>query len=321
MKINIANRFPAWLSAFCVVIAGLTACKKSTSSNTTAGPQTITTVLKNASDVTLFYSAMTRVHLDSTFNGPGPFTVFVPTDNAFTVAGITGSSLSALTVDSLKYFLLYHTLAAGLLSTSLPAGPNAKMVTANGDSVFITVNTNGIFINGIQALSHDVQASNGYINAMSAPLFPPRGTLLQTLQADTSFSYMVAAVSRASLGSTDMNGMLASGGPYTLFAPVNYAFRTAGFATIDQINAANSDSLANILLYNMLPGRTFTSDVSSGTFRTTLNDSTILFMSSGATRQIKGSMNTIPANVIAANIMARNGVMYAIDQVLRPKLP
>ncbi|HEX4850594.1 MAG TPA: fasciclin domain-containing protein, partial [Puia sp.] len=197
--------------------------------------------------------------------------------------------------------------------------PNAKLVTANGDSVFITVNTNGVFVNGIQTLANDVQASNGYIDAMSAPLFPPRGTILQTLQADTSFSYLVAALSRASLGTTDMNGMLSSGGPYTIFAPVNYAFRTAGFATVDQINNSNSDSLANILLYNILPGRTFTSDLSTGAVRTTLNDSTILFTSSGATRQIQGSMNTIPANVVAANIMARNGVMYIIDQVLLPK--
>jgi len=315
---NFIGKLVSGLLAFVFAGIVISSCHKSTPSSPSSGPNTITTVLQTANDATLFAASMAKCGLDTTFNGTGPFTVFVPTDNAFLTSGVSGTTLNNLSVDSLRKFLLYHTIAANLPSASLPAGPNAKLITASGDSVFVTTTASGVFVNGVPTLATDIMASNGVINAMSAPLFPPVGNIMQTIQIDTSFSYLVAAIVRASQGTHDLNTMLTSGGPYTLFAPVNYAFRSAGFATTDDIINASPDSIANIVMYNMLDGRTFTSDVTIGQTKTTLNDSTILFTASGSTKQVTGKGNDIPASVLATNVMARNGVIHVIDKVLLP---
>jgi uncharacterized surface protein with fasciclin (FAS1) repeats len=120
------------------------------------------------------------------------------------------------------------------------------------------------------------------------------------------------------MGTTDLNTMLTSGGPYSLFAPNNLAFQANGYPDTTTINAANPDSLARILLYHIVPARMFTSDISSGQKSITLMDSTILFSSSGSTRQVVGNSNDVPANVLVSNTMGYNGVLYKIDEVLMP---
>lgn len=296
-----------------------TSCVKSNSTSGVApGTTSISAILKNANDATLFSAALTRVHLDTVLDGSGPFTIFVPTDASFAASGISKSTLDNLSDDSLKYLLLYHTVAANLLSSSLPAGPNAKVITANGDSIFVTNASNAIYVNGFPLLAADVLASNGVIHALQRALIPPRGNILQTLEGDSSFSFLAAAIARGSQGTTDINTILTTGGPYTLFAPINDGFRAAGFASIDDINNASADSIANIVLYHILPSRTFSPDMGSGQTATTLNDSSVVFSVGNNVRQIKGDKNDTPANTLAINVMATNGVLFVIDQMLRP---
>jgi len=319
MKIKSSRSILFISSVILVVGVVIAACNKTNTPSTVApGTNSIKSILQNATDATVLSSAIARVHLDTIFNGTGPFTLFAPTNDAFTAAGLTSSVLSAMPDDTLKNLILYHTIGANLTAASLPAGPNAKIISANGDSVFVTSNANGIFVNGVPLLSVDILASNGVIDAVSQVLFPPKGNILETIQIDTSFSYLVAAIARASQGSTRVDSLLSNGGPYTLFAPVNNGFRAAGFATTDDINNANADSIANIVLYHVLPSRIFSPDMIVGQPRVTLNDSSIVFQLSGSVRQVKGNQNTSAANALAINIMAHNGVLFVIDQMLLP---
>src|SRR5205085_170457 len=115
----------------------------------------------------------------------------------------------------------------------VPAGPNAKVVTAGGDSVFVTRNASGVYINGVKVVTPDIAASNGVIHVIEKVLMPPAGNLVQVASADTTFSYLVAAVVRASTGTTNVAAALSANSILTVFAPTNNAFRKAGFATID----------------------------------------------------------------------------------------
>ncbi|HTQ65321.1 MAG TPA: fasciclin domain-containing protein [Puia sp.] len=318
MKIKSVGRlitFALIIVLFGRLLNGCTTAPTMSPSNTS---NTITTILQSATDATVYFAAITRVHLDTVFGGNGPFTVYVPTDNGFAASGLTSSVIAGMSDSALRSLLLYQTVAAGLLSQNYPAGPNGKLVTANGDSIFVTTNSSGVFINGVPALNVDILASNGVINAMPAVLFPPKGNLLQLLQYDTSFNYLVAAFARASQGSINLDTLLSNWAPYTLFAPTNNAFRAAGFMTIDDIDSANVDTLSNILLYHIVPTRVFTSDIITGQTRTTLNDSTISFTALSGSIEIQGNKNTIPANSLTENGMAHNGVLYMIDQLLLP---
>src|SRR6185437_12408757 len=152
----------------------------------------------------------------------------------------------------------------------------------------------------------------GVIHVIGNALMPPSGNIVQMAQADTSLSYLVAAVLRANL-----QGALSGNGPFTVFAPTNAAFRSAGFPTIASIQAAPSATLTSILTYHVIGARVFSSDLSNGLQASTLNGGKVTIgLTSGAT--VKGNGNSSPSNIIATNIVATNGVVHVIDQVLLP---
>ncbi|MEO8765819.1 MAG: fasciclin domain-containing protein [Ginsengibacter sp.] len=309
-------------AASTVILTGLlsmsiTSCKKDDDNNLPATPTTITDVVSSGADFTILKAAVVKAGLATTLSGTGPFTVFAPNDTAFTGSGITMGTVNTLSADALKEILLYHTLAAKVGSADVPAGPNAAVVTANGDSVYVTRNGSGVFINGLPVVKADVAASNGVIHVIGRVLFPPVGNIVEVAQSDTTFSYLVAAVLRASTGSTNVAGVLTGNGPYTVFAPTNEAFRDAGFETINDINAADPNTLAGILTYHVVAGRVFSSDLADGVQPVTLNGGKVTIgLTAGAT--VKGNTNTSASNIIKANIVATNGVVHVIDKVLLP---
>lgn len=294
----------------------LTACKKDTIES---DPQkTITAQVTAADDFSTLESAVVKAGLAATLEGPGPFTVFAPTNDAFTASGITSAAIGSLSSDQLKTILLYHTIPAKILAADVPAGPNAKVITAGGDSVFVTGNSGGVFVNGIKVSSADLQASNGVIHTLPRVLLPPAGNIVQVASGDTTFSYLVAAVVRASTGSTNVAAILSGGSILSVFAPTNNAFRTAGFATIDAINAADPQTLTNILTYHVVPGRVFSSDLADAAKPATANGGTLTIGLPQGGATVKGNSNATASNITGTNIMATNGVVHVIDQVLLP---
>jgi uncharacterized surface protein with fasciclin (FAS1) repeats len=278
----------------------------------------ITAQVVSSANLSLLEAAVIKAQLTGTLSGAGPFTVFAPTDDAFAASGITLSTINSLDTSDLQAILLYHVLPAEVASGSVPAGPNAKVITASGDSVFVTKNISGVFVNGIKVSQADIDASNGVIHLISQVLLPPVGNLVEVAQSYDDFSFLVAAVLRASTGSTNVAQILSSGGTFTVFAPTNDAFIDAGITSIDAINSLDPDILASVLLYHVVQGRVFSSDLTNGaTPATAYGDSvTIGITNSGGT--VDGFANATPSNIVGANIMARNGVIHVIDQILLP---
>ncbi|HMH31862.1 MAG TPA: fasciclin domain-containing protein, partial [Puia sp.] len=91
-----------------------------------------------------------------------------------------------------------------------------------------------------------------------------------------------------------------------------------GYATVNDVTNANADSLAKILLYHMIPSRLFTCDISLGQHSQTAQGGSVLFTATGTQRQIRGTNNDSNADLLKADVMARNGVLYVINQVLVP---
>ncbi len=301
---------------FCLIVAS---CKKSTSSNTTPPPAgtTITDVVAANSSFTILNKAIVKADMGTTLSGTGPYTLFGPTDSAFNVSGIQSTDIDTMSADHLKAIVSYHTLPSKMMAADMPAGPNAKVLTSTGDSVFVTKNASGVFVNGVPVTQADIAASNGVIHAIGGVLIPPTGDLVHTIAADTSLSFLNAAIIRASQGTTDLATILASGGIYTVFAPTNEAFRAAGYANIDAINAVEPNVLAPILTYHALWGRTFSSDLVDGATPATVNGGTVTISTTGGW-SVKGTTNATKSNITKANIVASNGVIYKIDQVLMP---
>lgn len=307
------------VSAFLCTVIILSRCSKANNQGTSASGSTITDILKSSPNATVFYTALTTTGLDTVLKGDGPFTAFIPTDSAFAASGITLSTITSFPSSIIKNLVLYNIIAGSALQRSaLPAGPAARMVMANGDSTFITNNSAGLFVNGVPIRQADIAASNGIIHGISqSALLPARGSLYQVVQLDTSFTLLVAAIDRASQGVTDIKGLLSSKGPLTLLAPLNSAFRDNGYADITVINSSNPDTLANLLLYHMIPGRLFTPDIVDGKKLFTLSDSTMTFNAVNGHWKLRGNGNTTDINLINANILGHNGVLFIIDQMLK----
>ena len=143
----------------------LSSCKKDDDPQPTP-TNTITDVVVNNASYSVLKEAVVKANLATTLSGTGPFTVFAPDNTAFSNAGITSSTVASLSATQLSDLLLYHTIGAKILAADVPAGPNAKVVTAGGDSVFVTKNTAGVFVNGIQVAQADIAADNGVIHRL-----------------------------------------------------------------------------------------------------------------------------------------------------------
>lgn len=297
------------------LFAAVSSCSKDDDDNNNV-PNTVAKVVSDDDDLSTLEAAIVKTNLTATLSGPGPLTLFAPTNEGFDNAGITTADIDAMASSDLEKILLYHVIPSEIFAANVPAGPNAKVITASGDSVFVTNNSSGVFINGVQVVQADIDATNGVVHKINNVLMPAVGNIVVTAQADTSFTFLVAALMHASTGTYDLVSILSAPDLHTVFAPTNDAFRAMGLTSIDQINAFNPDALAYILLYHVINDRKFSSDLSDGQ-QLALNTQPVTITTSGGFT-VKGTKNATASNIIKANIVATNGVIHVIDQVLTP---
>ena len=117
-------------------------------------------------------AALVKADLVSTVQGDGPFTVFAPTDQAFTDAGI---DLDSFTTDeeiaALTNILLYHVYSGAVNAADVTDGLAVQMV--NGDYAQFTVTEGTVMIEDATVTAADVMASNGVIHVIDKVLMPP----------------------------------------------------------------------------------------------------------------------------------------------------
>jgi uncharacterized surface protein with fasciclin (FAS1) repeats len=246
-------------------------------------------------------------------------TLFAPTDQAFQAAGFpTIESIAKVPAETLKAILLYHVLSGETKSAQIPLASNTSVTTVANKPVFITrTNAGKVFVNGVAVIQKDWDASNGVIHVINRVLIPSVGDIVETAQGNANLSYLVAAVLRASQGTVNVAALLKGTGPLTVFAPTNQAFKNAGFATVDAINAADPAVLTPILAYHVIGARVFSSDLTEGAEPATLNGAKVKITLAGGPK-VKGLGNTTAANIIITDIVTTNGVVHVIDQVLLP---
>lgn len=118
-------------------------------------------------------TALTAAGLVETLQGPGPFTVLAPTDEAF--AKIPEADLQALLADkdALTKVLTYHVIAGNVPSSDVVNLTEAT--TVEGRKITIAVVDGKVVINGTSTVvTPDVTASNGVIHVIDAVLMPPQ---------------------------------------------------------------------------------------------------------------------------------------------------
>ena len=105
-----------------------------------------------------------------TLSGPGPFTVFAPTDEAF--AKLPEGTIEALLADTEKLgsILTYHVLPGKVMARDVVT--LTKAATANGQDVQIKVRDGKVLINDATVTVTDIEASNGVIHVIDTVIMP-----------------------------------------------------------------------------------------------------------------------------------------------------
>jgi len=117
-------------------------------------------------------AALQAAGLVDTLKGKGPFTVFAPTDEAFSKlpAGTVESLLKPENKEKLKAILLYHVVSGDVTAAQVVKLSSAK--TVNGQDLKLTVNDGSVMVNEAKVAKADVLASNGVIHVIDTVLLP-----------------------------------------------------------------------------------------------------------------------------------------------------
>ena len=130
--------------------------------------QDIVDVAAKAGNFNTLVTAVKAAGLVDTLKGPGPFTVFAPTDAAF--AKVPKAKLDALLADkaALTKVLTYHVVSGKVMAADVKAG---KVKTVEGQELTVTTK-GGVMVDNAKVVATDVAASNGVIHAIDTVLMP-----------------------------------------------------------------------------------------------------------------------------------------------------
>ena len=155
------------------------ACGGDEETTTTAAPATTEAAMMDivdtavaAGNFTTLASLLETAGLVETLKGPGPFTVFAPTDEAF--AKVPQETMDALAADpegALTDVLTYHVVPGKVMAADVTDGLEAA--TVQGATVTFTVKDGAVMINDANVVQTDIECSNGVIHVIDAVILPP----------------------------------------------------------------------------------------------------------------------------------------------------
>lgn len=156
------------LAAVAATVVGVAAG----SASAYAGNKDIVDTAVAAGQFKTLAAALTAAGLVDTLKGPGPFTVFAPTDDAFAKlpAGTLDTLLKPENKAQMTAILTYHVVAGKVLAADVVKLQEAK--TVNGTMVTVKVDGSTVMINDAQVTATDAEASNGVIHVIDTVLLP-----------------------------------------------------------------------------------------------------------------------------------------------------
>ncbi|MBK8218126.1 MAG: fasciclin domain-containing protein [Myxococcales bacterium] len=282
-----------------------------TGTTPTPGPQNIVDTAVAAGSFKTLAAALGAAGLVDTLKGPGPFTVFAPTDDAFAKlpAGTVDTLLKPENKAALTDILTYHVVSGNVKAADVVKLKYAESL--QGGDLKIKVSGSDVFINDtIKVTKTDIVCTNGVIHVLDAVLASPPKNAIDTAKAAGSFTTLLAAVDAAGLTET-----LKGKGPFTIFAPTDAAFQKLPAGTVTNLLLPeNKAQLESILKYHVVSGK-----VRSDKVVTLTKAPTLLPMEEVTIKVDAGNVflnNDV--KVSAVDVDASNGVIHVIDSVLLP---
>jgi uncharacterized surface protein with fasciclin (FAS1) repeats len=262
-------------------------------------------------------------------SGTGTFTVFAPTNDAFDALAAEllgpGKKAADLLVPANKALvravLQYHVLGKVVKKADIPLGKPIDPVLEGKDIFKIDVESGKVLITDgrnrkSEIIATDIMASNGVVHLINKVILPADKDIVDTAIAATKatkpeFTVLVEAVVAAGLVDT-----LKGPGPFTVFAPTDEAFA----ALLAELHTSKDDLLKNkqlltrVLTYHVVQGLVLKADVPVNTAINTVEGGAIKV---GADFKIT-DLDNRKSQIIATDVLTKNGVIHVIDKVLLP---
>ena len=133
--------------------------------------QSLVEIAIGSADHTTLVAAVKAADLVETLSGPGPFTIFAPTNAAFAKlpAATVASLLLPENKGKLAAILTYHVVAGKVLAADVKPG---DVKTVNGKSASISMKNGAPFINDAKIIATDLVGSNGVIHVIDSVILP-----------------------------------------------------------------------------------------------------------------------------------------------------
>jgi transforming growth factor-beta-induced protein len=256
-------------------------------------------------------AALTEAKLVETLQGKGSFTVFAPTDKAFsklpkeTVVNL----LKPENRDELQAILTYHVLPG---SVDLAAGLSAKQAkTLQGAELKVGFSEGKVRVNDAAIIDADIRCSNGIIHVIDSVILPPKSAndIASVAKKAGSFNTLLAAVKIAGLDKA-----LTGDQPITVFAPTDDAFAALPKGTVESLlKPKNREKLISILTLHTVSGKISAGDALNAKKATALSGGALEF------GIIDGLFKVNGATIVKTDIICDNGIIHVIDAVILPE--
>jgi len=279
----------------------------------------VETAVANGNFTTLV-AALQATNLDTVLaDESATFTVFAPTDDAFALIGEETINTLLENTDVLSSILLQHVVSGAAVNSVTAFSLNGTTVeTASMANIALNINTmtDMLMFGGANIVMKDIYTTNGVIHVIDAVVVgdvevpAPAMSLVDVASDNGSFTTLVSALQATGLDSTLAN--LDSN--FTVFAPSDAAFAKLPAGTLDNLS---NDQLTDILLYHVLPGKVLADGAitlaqSAENMTETANGDNVSLSFVDSMLYVNG------AKVSKADVMADNGVIHVIDNVIMP---
>ena len=271
---------------------------------------TVFDIISDSPDHNTLETLLEAASLDGPLSEEGTLTVFAPTDEAFSV--LSQEVIDQLLEDpmgQLSQILLYHVTGSVINSNDLSDGTIGTSLLGL-DYLVTSTETGGFTINanggaGAMITVTDLEGTNGVVHVVDAILIPT--TNASVIFNSQGFANLAAVLQLTGLDAPQNSADTRT----TLFAPTDQAFAAVPEDILISL-VEDSEKLTETLLYHVLEGRTFASDLSDQLEITTAQGetATITLNADGA------FINN--AQIILTDFFTGNGIIHIIDAVLLP---
>jgi transforming growth factor-beta-induced protein len=298
---------------------------------------TVTEFIRTSTDFTILERALEATNMATTLEGEGLFTVFAPTDDAFTdLADRLNITVDELLSDTeaLTTILQFHVLDGSFSTSDMvtafggQADNVLELATLSGEELTLQATAeNELILNGqgINVFLPDVVITNGLIQGIGGVMIPPSLVDENGLPTFGNFNSVMDVLNRDSSSFSSFVGLLEDNnlaptlsgiGQFTVFAPTNGALLAA------QSNLANFD-MAEVVGFHVVEGRYTAQDLAD---LFALEDDNILELTTLSGEELwlqvddAGTifLNAQGITAIITDLSASNGIVHAISGVLLP---